>query len=240
MYLEPDEHHSVSPYIAVADISAPSEIEIIDEIRVYSLEDHMKIRGNLLYMGSSMLNIFTFRADDGLELVETQDLGIQPWLFDISDDKLFTYNFDFLAIYGLDNPLEAELLGHIENGVSDGIVSVQDEYIYVGGESIQIYRFEELAVNEDQAPVLSEFSLHPAYPNPFNAQTTIRYNITQKGSVKLGIYDLSGREVWEQTNVRQSGSHEVTFDATNLPSGVYIARLESGGVSAQQKLLLVK
>ncbi len=257
IYREPnDDLISGTAYLAVADVSNPSELEIYDEREIdgylYQNSDNgdIVLRDDFLYLTPFLgneLDVFTYRSGNGLELEATPDIGFFAHYLDINDDKLFVSGNDrSLAIYSLDNPLQPEMLSLTQTSYGD--IAVHGNYIYQGsnllyrlGEgNIQIYRFEVVVVNEDQSPVLSEFTLHPAYPNPFNAQTTISYDITQKGSVKLGIYDLSGREVWEQTNVMQSGSHEVIFNAANLSTGIYIARLESGGMSAQQKLILMK
>jgi hypothetical protein len=78
-------------------------------------------------------------------------------------------------------------------------------------------------------------------PNPFNATTVASYELRVASHVSLQVYDTAGRLV--QTLVdgwREAGSHEVTFDASSLPSGVYVARLQAGILSATQKLVLMK
>lgn len=85
------------------------------------------------------------------------------------------------------------------------------------------------------------FLLSPAYPNPFNPITTIGFALPQAARVSLIVYDVSGRIVATLVNGwREAGNHEVTFDAGELPSGVYLAKLEAGNFSAVQKLVLLK
>jgi len=70
------------------------------------------------------------------------------------------------------------------------------------------------------------FSLSQNYPNPFNPTTVIRYQLPMVGTVRLGVYDLLGREVAVLVNERKGpGSYTVAFDATGLASGVYLYRL---------------
>jgi hypothetical protein len=87
----------------------------------------------------------------------------------------------------------------------------------------------------------TEFALHPAAPNPFNASTALSFQLPANSFVSLRVYDTAGRLV--ETLVkgwREAGSHEVTFDASNLASGVYICCLASESTQAVQKMLLIK
>ena len=79
------------------------------------------------------------------------------------------------------------------------------------------------------------------YPNPFNPTTNINYTIDQAGLVTLRVYDITGREVATLVNNRKNaGDHTVTFDATNLASGVYIYTLQANGVRLTNRMTLIK
>jgi hypothetical protein len=85
------------------------------------------------------------------------------------------------------------------------------------------------------------FSLKSPYPNPFNPATTLSFDLPDAGFVKLAVYDISGRLVADLVDGwRDSGAHEVTFDASNLASGTYLAKLDAGAFSTTQKIVLVK
>jgi len=93
----------------------------------------------------------------------------------------------------------------------------------------------------------SDFILHPSSfilsvsPNPFNPQTVARYEIRDASHVTLRVYDTAGREVATLADGwREAGVHEVTFDGSALPSGIYFARLKAGTFTTVQKLALVK
>lgn len=78
-------------------------------------------------------------------------------------------------------------------------------------------------------------------PNPFNPTTTISYQLPVAGFVSLKVYDLQGREVADLINgYRQAGSHEITFDGSNLTSGIYFYRLKAGDFNAIGKMVLMK
>jgi hypothetical protein len=86
-----------------------------------------------------------------------------------------------------------------------------------------------------------EISLYQNYPNPFNPSTKIRYELPEYTKVKIGIYDIMGREVITLVNNYQSaGEHEIQYDAKNLSSGKYFVRLQTGNLSKIINILLLK
>jgi hypothetical protein len=85
------------------------------------------------------------------------------------------------------------------------------------------------------------FALLPNYPNPFNPETTIRFDLPTTALVDVSAYNLAGQRV--ETLLRDqmpAGSHSVVWFAGEHPSGVYIIRLEAGELSETQKVLLAK
>jgi hypothetical protein len=91
------------------------------------------------------------------------------------------------------------------------------------------------------APIPTGFSLMQNYPNPFNPVTVVGYQLPAVSDVRLGVYDLLGREVAALVNERKSpGSYEMHFDASGLASGVYFYRLQAGDLVMTRKLLFLK
>lgn len=85
------------------------------------------------------------------------------------------------------------------------------------------------------------FTLHPAYPNPFNPATTLRYALPSAQYVILKVYDLMGRETAALVDRHQpAGEYQLLFDAGHLPSGIYLARFTAGVYQRSIKMLLVK
>ena len=98
-----------------------------------------------------------------------------------------------------------------------------------------------LGVNGLEAVMPSQFALNPAFPNPFNPETVIGYQLPAFSFVNLSVYDVTGKLVAELVNgSRVAGSHEVIFNAVNLPSGLYIYRLDTGDFTAVGKMVLMK
>lgn len=96
-------------------------------------------------------------------------------------------------------------------------------------------------IGTDQEKVVSEYSLLQNYPNPFNPVTNISFSIPKNGLVTLKVYDILGSEVAELVNeVREAGNYSVTFNALDLPSGIYFYTLTTGNFNATKKLILLK
>ena len=86
--------------------------------------------------------------------------------------------------------------------------------------------------------------LFPNHPNPFNPSTVIRFQVSGAHGgtpLRLTVYDILGREIAVLVNeVMPAGTHSVTFDAGGLSSGVYLVRLEAGGVTRTRRVSLIK
>lgn len=97
------------------------------------------------------------------------------------------------------------------------------------------------ATPTEHAGLPTEFSLNPAYPNPFNPSTSLSFTLPEAAHVTLVIFDNTGREVAVLVNgLVNAGSHTLNFDANSLSSGIYFARMTAGSFSASQKLVLMK
>jgi len=97
------------------------------------------------------------------------------------------------------------------------------------------------ATPTENAATITEYALHQNYPNPFNPSTQIGFDLVESGIVTLKVYNLMGQTVATlASGSMTAGSHVVSFDATNLTSGVYLYRIEVNGFAAEKKMLLMK
>jgi len=91
-----------------------------------------------------------------------------------------------------------------------------------------------------------EWQLSPNYPNPFNPETVIQYELSQESVVTISVFDLNGRTVKTLTNAtRPAGKHQTMWDGRDeygnkMASGVYLVRMESPGNHQTRKLTLMK
>lgn len=89
--------------------------------------------------------------------------------------------------------------------------------------------------------VVEEFELSQNYPNPFNPSTTIKFKVPVSANVNLSVYAINGELVEVLANgFMNSGSYEVSFDASKYASGNYVYRLTSGNIVLTKKMSLVK
>lgn len=87
----------------------------------------------------------------------------------------------------------------------------------------------------------AHFELFSNYPNPFNAETRIRFTLDRAAAVSMTVYSLTGREVRRLLDKTVSaGVHEIPFHAGDLPSGIYLARIQTGQKSQTIKMLLTR
>jgi hypothetical protein len=101
------------------------------------------------------------------------------------------------------------------------------------------YRYSDIINVSYDVP--AEFVLDQNFPNPFNPSTRISYFVPEESFVSIKIYDFLGREVTTLVNeTKSTGSYEITFDASNLPSGTYFYTLIADNYSATKKMILLK
>ena len=100
-------------------------------------------------------------------------------------------------------------------------------------------QFPVSADGQDAVPL--RFGLDQNYPNPFNPETTIRFSLSLRGSAKLAVFDILGREIAVLVEgVKNAGRYEVVWDARLVPTGMYVCRLQSEGSVASRKMMVVK
>ena len=90
-----------------------------------------------------------------------------------------------------------------------------------------------------QAP--TEFTLSPAFPNPFNPSTTIRFSLGSSATTNLKVYDITGKII--HTLIERElelGNHFVEWNASGFPSGIYFLQLSTDEFIETQKIVLMK
>ena len=94
---------------------------------------------------------------------------------------------------------------------------------------------------DDADEVPETVTLWPSYPNPFNPATALRFGLPAPSDVELTVVDMLGRRVATLAQgLHAAGTHTVRFEAGDLPSGLYLARLRVGTVTRTQKMVLLR
>lgn len=94
---------------------------------------------------------------------------------------------------------------------------------------------------DDETTQPTDFILSQNFPNPFNPSTTIKFAVPQTSQVLIKVFDVLGNEIETLVNQeKHSGTYEITWNAVNLPSGVYFYRLQAGSFVQTRKMILLR
>ena len=103
------------------------------------------------------------------------------------------------------------------------------------------FNFTITDVGRGQSNVPNTFSLSQNFPNPFNPSTTIKYRVKETSKVQLKVFNILGNEVETLVSgLKPAGNYEVTWNAVNLPSGIYFYQLRAGSFTDTKKMVLLK
>jgi len=185
------------------------------------------VNPNFMYSGNPFTNNgwINTSANDQRMMLNTGPFTLKP-----------NEPVEIIVAYAVDRgntSLESIDLAKIRAKDAIGFYSTNFSYVPVG------------VKDKPQSQLPTEFSLSQNFPNPFNPSTTIKYAIgeTRQGTqnVKLIVYNMLGQEVATLLNkLQKAGNYEVSFDASNLSSGIYYYQLVSGNFTIVKKMILLK
>lgn len=96
-------------------------------------------------------------------------------------------------------------------------------------------------MNVEIDPLPNQFELLQNYPNPFNPNTKITFSVPEKSNIILKVFNTLGEEVAELVNENlEAGIHTQNFNASELPSGIYLYTLQTGDQLISKKMTLIK
>jgi hypothetical protein len=173
------------------------------------------------------------KTDTEFTLIKSFDKGTLPATDSVTDLRTFddvTPIREFNYFYYIQTQDDGST-----NDVEPGVPLVSSKFY-------TMTNLPEVLTNVAEEPTRPlTYRLDQNYPNPFNPSTTISFDIPRLSHVKLVVYDVLGREVVTFVDeAKSAGSYTATFNAANLPSGVYFYRLEAGAYQDTKKLLLLK
>ena len=177
-------------------------------------------------------------------LTDTGNLDIAYTKINQSGDAIFS---KFINLHGMTSEIILNVKSTFDNGLimigitdypsggdfDDNILAIKTDSL--GNTSSLVF------INGQSQNVSNSFYLSQNYPNPFNPKTTIKYTIPKTGLVTLKIYDVLGKEIMTLVNETiAAGNYEVEFNGSNLSSGVYFYRIESGEFISIKKMILIR
>lgn len=130
---------------------------------------------------------------------------------------------------------------YYDNGLLETILQQFDFGAGVINNTLITLEWTSTSTASEKDDLPTSFTLEPVYPNPFNPAATVTYHLESSADVTVSVYDVLGRHVATlASGVHAAGRHEVTFDATDQPSGLYIVRLEAPSHRQSQTVSLIR
>jgi hypothetical protein len=164
--------------------------------------------------------------------------GVNYQIFNGPDTLDFRVVKTNTSLLGKDIPTgTVQITGVIQQYKSSAPFNAGYEIFPLDSSAIQI--INGIADNNESKVIT--YQLDQNYPNPFNPTTKIRFSIPQAGNVKLTVFNILGQEVKTLVNEEMAaGVHSIDFGASNLSSGIYIYRIETGSFVQTRKMTLMK
>jgi len=227
-------------------------VDMADPMNPIQISSHtFEYRGFNLYVDNNL--VYVTCGDGGLQILNVSDLHNPVFVGEyvtenacaVTIDGTYAYMSFFderLELVDISDPSEPVFVAGYSGAESRNEVSVRGEYIYVATEKyLLILCLTETGLEEVGTIYPNTFSLSRNYPNPFNASTTISYDLPTQSEVKIEIYDLLGRKIETLlAGTQPAGSHSVVWNAEDASSGVYFYRIEAGDFVETRKCVLLK
>lgn len=173
---------------------------------------------------------------------------------DLANDEFYTWELEnesseenVVLTWELEN-IPEEINIYIQKADRTYIdIKNNDSMILASGERFKVIAGDFQVDVKENFGAPQNFALHQNYPNPFNPSTMIKYSIPEESNIKIEIYNMLGQRVGVLVNVEKSvGYYETVWNASNLPSGIYLISIRAIGIQSKssfnqvRKALLLK
>jgi hypothetical protein len=200
------------------------------------------------------LDFYWYANADSLYIIDFEDYNYQEgdwdsYFYQQSADTLILgikeYPCeDYSAYYGSMDDCVQMVADSMPLPMLSGLENVNSFYMTM---ERKMTRVSTVSTTPNLETLPGKFALYPAYPNPFNPNTSISYELPTDGMVYLAIYDVMGRKVSTlvSSKIQRAGYHHVTWNATNnlgqsVAAGMYIYTIQSGKFRQTKKMILLK
>ncbi len=208
----------LDPTSEIAKITMPN---VIGSEMTVSVSSGAELGGALVTIDHAGVELGTPVAANGMEVLSRDVDGVLNLVvFSLEGNSIAAGNSDLVTI-----PVVANNGGTMEFNE----VSAADIY----GSLLE-------ASASTEAPLPTEFAVHTNYPNPFNAKTLINFDLPSANDVDVSVYSITGQLVETISGHYAAGSHSVTWDASDVASGVYFYKVSAGDFSQTMKMTLLK
>lgn len=168
------------------------------------------------------------------------DSNMQFWFLGLETDGTFNTNIHTQEV-AANHLLNGLTMKEHDGSLLYAFTEVTTDGSYGGGAQVAAFPLNELMAADDTRPEMPDAMSLRAYPNPFNASSTIEYELAREGFVRLTIIDVLGREVGVlKTGPTAAGVHRLSWSANEIASGKYFVRLQADEQSRVIPLTLTK
>ena len=157
------------------------------------------------------------------------------------------YNSDMITLPVMGRDISEQTIGFIEEGQKPSLKLYKSSTGQMIELDTDLEGFSNLLVSEVESitgstmVIPTEYALHPAYPNPFNPITNIKYSLPIDSKVTLEVYNINGKLINTlYSGLKSAGNYTIEWNAEGYPSGVYFVKLDAEEFTQTQKLMLVK
>ncbi len=182
-----------------------------------------------------------FQGLDGLTVDHLGNYYVSAW----SDNTVYRYDPNFTSLVvastghnGVDHSGAADIFYDQVNNV----LAIPN----FTANTVDFIPFTQLSAYENEINIPNEFQLHQNFPNPFNPNTTIFYDVSKESNIRVTVFDLLGREIVTLVDdAKPAGCRSVNWDGRNyvgnlVNAGIYIYQIEAEGFIQTKKMVLLK
>ncbi len=232
-------------YLTIVDVSDPGDPSLAGYVPTPGIAFDVYKSGDFAYVADGESGISVFNVTDPYSpfFIGSCYLNGSAAGIEVSGDfGYLAIGNEGVAVVDLSNPYVPVLLSGYDTPGRAEDLYIDGDYVYVADyKSLLILGISRTDINENRRNMPLDFALAPAYPNPFNASTTIQYDLPSESEVRIEIYDLLGRKIETlAAGLQPAGSHSVVWDAEDLSSGVYFYRIEAGDYQETRKCVLLR
>ena len=168
---------------------------------------------------------------DSSEIIKTpQNIFFFPWMDSLQMESLWSRVSRTNIFDSLNNLTNFEIYFY------KAYYGSYSEWIVIG-QAIE----QPVGIDDKLSSQIENYNLFQNFPNPFNPLTNISYSLPHSGNIRLIIYNLLGEEIAHLVEGRQSaGYHSISWNASNVASGIYFYRLQAGDFVQTRKMVLLK
>ncbi len=230
--------------INIFDPSNPYETGIFN---TSGYAEGVAVNGNYAYVADSWggLSIIDISNPSNPVEISYYDTGHRSYDVSVQDDYAYVADgHSGLRIIDISNPSNPIERGYFDTDDWAKCVTVIGNIAFVadGSDGVYIIRNDlVVSIEHNSIPVIQNQYLMQNFPNPFNPSTKINYTLPHKALVKIEIFNFLGQSIEILQNKHMlAGLHEIEFNAKDLPSGVYLYRIEAGEFHEVKKMILLR